>query len=162
MKRAAIVGSLIGSLACAPAAADWSITSYKDRLTDREVKTATIAAKARDHGVLGRLVINCLEDKLVGGLVLSIETTASFSRGRLGLSYRVDQREVEQRLMPVNSAGNGMSSWAKPEELEGAKRIRVELSPARSPNLFFDFDLTGVDNAMKAIPCVRTRERWQP
>ncbi|MET4206871.1 hypothetical protein [Bradyrhizobium sp. LA2.1] len=160
--RRAIVVVLTTLLACSPVAADWSITSYKDRLSDRDVKVATLPAKERDHGVFARLVINCLESPVVGGLVLSIETGSRFSRGRMGLSYRVDQREVVPRLMPVNSNGNGMSSWAQPEELEGAKRIRVELSPARSPTLFFDFDLTGVDKAMNAIPCVRTREKWTP
>src|SRR5207249_2360134 len=117
---------------------------YKDRLTDKETKVATLPAKASDHGVSARLTIRCLVDKLVGGLILSIDTTTIFSPGRMGLSYRIDQREVVPRLMPVDSNGTGMSLWADPDELRGAKRIRVELHPNRARNLFFDFDLTGV------------------
>lgn len=157
MKMIMRLAAMIVALSAVPANADWSITSYKDRLTDQEVKTATVAARSRDQGVFAQLVIRCLQSKVVGGLYVSIETPLSFTRGRMGLSFRIDQREVEHRFMPVNSGGNGMSNWIQPEELEGAKRMRVELSPGRSPSLFFDFDLTGVDQAMKAIPCVRTR-----
>ncbi|WP_316191295.1 MULTISPECIES: hypothetical protein [unclassified Bradyrhizobium] len=154
--RSAIL--LCGLLAAAtPARAEWVIASSKDRLTDKETRIASVAAARPDQGVAARLVVRCLEDKLVGGLIMAIETTASFTRGRMGLRFRIDHRDPEARFMPVSGSGKGMSQWLDPEELRGARRLRVELEPARSPNLFYDFDLTGVDKALGAIPCVRSR-----
>ncbi|WP_316171052.1 hypothetical protein [Bradyrhizobium sp. SZCCHNRI1058] len=133
------------------------MTSSKDRLTGKETRVASVRAAKPDQGVAARLMVHCLEDKLVGGLIMAIETTASFTRGRMGLRFRIDQREPEARFMPVSANGNGMAQWLDPEDLRGARRLRVELQPARSPNLFYDFDLAGVDKALDAIPCVRTR-----
>jgi hypothetical protein len=140
-----------------PCRAEWKISSFNDRMTDSAIKTASLAAKAPDHGISATIEVSCLRDKLVGGLILSIETTASFSPGRMGLVYRLDNGEPNPRFMPVNSGGHGMSLWAQPEELSGKNRIRVQLEPSRSPNLFFDFDLAGVDKAFASIPCKHTR-----
>ncbi|MEY9358970.1 hypothetical protein ABH994_001691 [Bradyrhizobium yuanmingense] len=160
--RLRLVVALMASLAASPAAAEWRISSSKDRLTDKESKVATLEAKAPDHNVSARLVVRCLADKLVGGLTLSIETSARFYPGRMGLRYRVDGREPVPRYMPVDATGSGMSLWADTDELRGARRIRVELEPYRAPNLFFDFDLTGVDKAFASIPCNRTKPKWEP
>lgn len=149
-------------LAASPALAEWKISASRDRLTDKDFKIASLEAKAADHDVSARIVVHCLVDKLVGGLVLSIETSAQFYPGRMGLRYRIDQREPVPRYMPVNATGNGLSSWADTDELRGARRIRVELEPYRGKNLFFDFDLTGVDKTFAAIPCNRTKPKWEP
>ncbi|MGJ5203625.1 hypothetical protein [Bradyrhizobium sp. HKCCYLR20261] len=156
MRPSLLVCSLLIASAM-PARADWTVTSQRDRLTDKDRKTASLPAARPDHGVTARLVISCLEDRLVGGLILAIETSAVFTRGRMGLRFRVDEQEPEARFMPVNAHGTGMEQWADPDDLRGARRLRVELQPARSPNLFYDFDLTGVDKALAAVPCTRTR-----
>lgn len=141
----------------APAAhAEWRVTSHKDRLTDKRESVATLTAIQADHGVAARLRIHCLAADTAGGLVLAIETTATFTRGRMGLRFRIDEGAAQNRYMPVAANGDGMSQWADPEDLRGARRLRVQLEPARSPNLFYEFDLSGVDKALDSIPCVKT------
>jgi hypothetical protein len=154
--KAVLIAVMMGELTT-PCYAEWKITSFNDRMTDGAVKTATLAAHASDHGVSANIEVSCLRDKTVGGLIVSIETTASFAPGRMGLVYRFDSDEPTGRYMPVNSGGHGMSLWAQPEELSGKKRLRVRLEPSRSPNLFFDFDLGGVDKAFASIPCKHTQ-----
>jgi hypothetical protein len=155
IKRAALVAVVF--FASAPSVAGWKIDSFKDRMTDKTVKVATLPAQAADHGIQARLEIRCLVSKLVGGLILSLETTASFSPGRMGLVYRIDNSEPKARFTTVNSSGTGMSLWGEPEELLGGKKMQVEIQPARSTNLFYEFDLSGVDKAVASIPCLKTR-----
>ncbi|UFZ05469.1 hypothetical protein LQG66_03895 [Bradyrhizobium ontarionense] len=158
MRRLCIPAGLVCLLLLSiPAQADWTIASHKDRLTDKETRTASLSARQPDHGIAARLTVHCLDHELVGGLIISIETAATFTRGRMGLRFRVDDSEAQLRFMPVNAQGNGMAQWTDPEDLRGARRLRVELEPARSPNLFYEFDLAGVDKALDRIPCTRTR-----
>lgn len=86
-------------------------------------------------------------------LIVAIETNTAFTRGRMGLVYRLDNDEPTPRYMPVDANGRGMSLWMQSDELPGKKRLRVQLEPARSPNLFFEFDISGVDKALAAVPC---------
>lgn len=147
----------IAMILAAPCHAEWKINSFNDRMTDSTIKTATVAAKAPDHGVSATIRVSCLRDKVVGGLIVSIETNAAFTPGRMGLTYRLDNDEPIPRYMPVDADGRGMSLWMQSDEFPGKKRLRVQLEPARSPNLFFEFDISGVDKALAAVPCKRTR-----
>lgn len=140
-----------------PCHAEWKINSFNDRMTDSAIKTATVVAKSPDHGVSATIRVSCLRDKVVGGLIVSIETSAAFTPGRMGLVYRLDNDEPTSRYMPVDANGRGMSLWMQSDEFPGKKRLRVQLEPARSPNLFFEFDISGVDKALAAVPCKRTR-----
>ncbi|MCC8980821.1 hypothetical protein [Bradyrhizobium acaciae] len=151
-KAIVVVMSLI-----TPCHAEWKISSFNDRMTDSTIKTATVAAKAPDHAVSATIRVSCLRDKVVGGLIVSIETDAVFTLGRMGLTYRLDNDEPTPRYMQVDANGRGMSLWMQPEEFPGKKRLRVQLEPARSPNLFFEFDISGVEKALAAVPCKRTR-----
>jgi hypothetical protein len=142
-----------------PAHAEWKIQSYKDRMTDREVKVATLQASKPDHGISAVLVVRCLENDLVGGLYLAIRLTTKFTPGRMGLRYRVDNAATNDRFMPVDSDLQSMTHWGEPSELIDKKRIRVELQPTGGPNLFYEFDLRGTGAVLKSIPCRETRLR---
>lgn len=51
MKRTAIFLAGVWLMATTlPASAAWKIDSYKDRMTDKAVRTPTLAAKSPDHG----------------------------------------------------------------------------------------------------------------
>jgi hypothetical protein len=122
-------------------------------LTDKSVKTASVTAKAANKGITARLDVYCLGFKDDTSPVVSLETSASFTPGRMGLRYRLDTDEPEPRYMPVNSGGRGMSLWAQPKTFFGKKQLRLELQPARSPNLFFEFDIAGAEQAIRALGC---------
>ena len=42
-----------------PAFADWNVESFKDRMTDKTVKYATLSAKAADRGISAKLELAC-------------------------------------------------------------------------------------------------------
>jgi hypothetical protein len=154
--KAVLIAVVMGGVTT-PCHAEWKINSFNDRMTDSSIKTATLAAKAPDHGVSATIQVSCLRDKVVGGLLVSIETDATFTHGRMGLIYRLDNDEPIGRFMPINGGGRGMTSWMQSDEFSGKKRLRVRLEPSRSPNLFFEFDISGVDKALVSVPCKRTR-----
>lgn len=140
-------------LSALPASAAWKVTSKVDRMTDRAEKTASVAAKASDHGVSATLYIYCLGFKGDTNPIVNLQTTARFTPGRMGLRYRLDNDEAEPRFMPVDSSGRGMSLWAEPKTFFGKKRLRVEMQPARSSSLFFEFDITGAEQAIRGLGC---------
>jgi len=149
---------IIGLLAATTMArAEWKIESFKDRMTDRDVKIGTLKATKPDAGITAALVVRCMISDVVGGLYVEIATSASFTRGRMGLRYRVDAGETIDRYMPISSNGRGMALWAQPSEFADGKRLRVELQPGRGPTLFYDFDLTGTRDAFRSIPCRETK-----
>jgi hypothetical protein len=135
--------------------AGWKVDAIKDRLADQSVKQATATAKSDDDGVTARLHVYCLGMRGDTSPVVSLETNSSFAPGRMGLRYRLDNDEPEPRYMPVNSSGNGMSLWAQPKTFFGKKRLRIELQPHRSRNLFFEFDITSAEQAIRGLGCRR-------
>jgi len=125
-------------------------------MTDRTVKWATVTTRG-DNGVTGTLMLTCLVHDLVGGYQINMRTDSAFTRGNIGLRYRFDDEPVEDRVGPVNTARNGMDAMVRPDEVRDAKRIRVEIFPADSPALLFEFNATGLRRAFEAVPCKNTR-----
>lgn len=124
--KAALIGiSLAGMLANA-AHAEWKTTGREDRLADKTVKLTFVTAKAADKGVSARLDIYCLGFKDETSPVVSLETTANFSPGRMGMRYRLDAEEPEPRYMPVSTSGRGMALWAQPKTFFGKRKLRGE------------------------------------
>lgn len=136
-----------------PAQASWKVVSATDRMTDKAVKTASVVAKSPDRGVTARLEVFCLGFKDDTSPVVSLETSAVFTPGRMGLRYRLDADEPEPRYMPVSSSGRGMSLWAQPKTFFGKSKMRLELQPARSQTLFFEFDISGAEAAIRGLGC---------
>jgi hypothetical protein len=147
--------SMAASLVSVDAAAQetkWKLHSFKDRMTDEEVKVATLAASKPDSGIAASLVVRCAVEKLY----LTVRTTARFAPGRMGLRYRVDNGVTQLRHMPVDSDLHGMSFWGEPSDLLDGKRLRLELLPGGDTRLFYEFDLTGSAKTFQAIPCKET------
>jgi hypothetical protein len=145
--------------ATAPAGAVWKTGSARDRMSDKDSTWVYVIATKPDRGIGASIVIRCMDDPVVGGLYVELKTSAKFSRGRLGLRYRVDDGEPQNRYMPINSNGDGMSLFARPNDLAAGKRMRLELQPAGSSNLFFEFDISGAREAFQSIPCRETHRR---
>jgi len=140
-------------LAASPAIADWKIDSIKDQLTDKTHKSVSVTARATDKGIAARIDIFCLGIEEYTSPVVSLETTASFEPGRLRLRYRLDSDDLEPRFVPVSSDGHGVSLWVQPKSLFGKTELHVELHPVPSPSLYFDFDLTGAEQAIRSLGC---------
>lgn len=154
MRTIIIAATLVASVTAA--AADWRIPQERDRMTDKTVKWATVTTKS-DSGVTGTLMLTCLVHDLVGGYHINMRTDRAFTRGNMALRYRFDDEPVEDRIGPDNTARNGMDGMVRPDEVRDAKRIRVEIRPASSAALHFDFNATGLRKAFEAVPCKNTR-----
>ena len=133
-------------LLISPAMAEWKTDSIRNVTEGKQISIPWVTAKQKSNGVAAKLQIECvLKDK-----VPVIVTTARFSRGLLSVAYWIDDKSGEPKLLPV---GNDLSSITldsiSEDELRGAKRLQVELKPAGGPRLLFDFDITGIDEAMR-------------
>lgn len=67
-----------------PANAAWKVTSKVDRMTDKAEKTASVTAKAPDHGVSATLYVYCLGFKGDTNQIVNIQTTARFTPAQGG------------------------------------------------------------------------------
>lgn len=139
-------------LSILPTYAAWKVESYKDRMTDRVTKYASLPAKAPDHGVSATLELTC--DGLDGGRQFALFLSTPFTRGELSARLRLDEGKV--RLLGLRTFSNPRRFpiiTAPAYDLWGKKRFRVELSPRGSQPLFFDFDLAGIDKTIAVLPC---------
>jgi hypothetical protein len=133
-----------------PVAAEWRIQSATSRIADKQVKYAEVPARAADQGVDATLELTCNERQRWYAVRLS----RSLSRGEIGASLRIDEGKVEPRFLRVFSDPNRIPIiQAPPFDLISNKRFRVELHLNGGPVLFYDFDITGVAAAAKAIAC---------
>lgn len=137
------------------AQAEWRVDTFRDRMSDRDIKMAAVSAKSASSGVHARLQIECLDGKFVGRTMILIVLSREFYQHRIGLNWRIDAGPVEPRHLIVNS--DLRSIWLanlSVSELSKAKRLRVELFPTGGPTLFYEFDVSGADGAFRAVPCV--------
>jgi hypothetical protein len=154
--------SLLVALALVPtvAVAEWRVDAVADRLMDRSVHIAWVAAKQPDHGVSARLQVECLDAPLVGGRLGVLAISGRFSVGKVGLRYRFDDDPPETRILPVKPQSvTVLMHDADMDRLAAAKRFRIELSPSAGPALFYDFDVSGAGVAMRGVPCTSHRLR---
>lgn len=122
-------------------------------MTEKTVKYATLSAKAADRGISAKLELTCggLDD----GRAFALRLSAPMTPGRMSANLRVDDRKVR----PLASLRTFSDPYRLPfitapnYDLWGFKRFRIQLFPAGSPELFYDFDLTGIDKAISALPC---------
>lgn len=151
--------AVVMSLAMGSAGADWRVVSVRNQMTDREDKVASVSAKNSAGGVEARLQIECLDDRLVGGLLVSIVLSAPLpAQFEIGVNYRIDERPVDPRVMRIGSSLRSVTIHGlSVDELRSAKRFRVELFPKGVSPLFFDFDVGGADKAIRAVPCRSAR-----
>jgi hypothetical protein len=141
-------------VAASAASGEWKVESFKDRMTDQVTKYATLAAKAEDQGISAVLELACLPSQRLFQVKLSVPLT----RGEIGANLRVDEGAVRPIFLHVFSDLHRISILgAPPFDLVGHKRFRITLLPTGGPQLFYDFDLAGVDATAKTVPCTRPR-----
>ena len=144
---------LIAIVVASPALAGWKTVSVKDHSTDKSLKAVSVSAKAADKGITADISIYCLGSEGYTSPVVSLETTTSFEPGRLRLRYRLDSDDQDLRFVPVSSSGHGVSLWVQPKSLFGKTELYVELHPVLTPSLYFDFDVTGAEQAIRSLGC---------
>ncbi|MDQ2081587.1 hypothetical protein RA307_15480 [Xanthobacteraceae bacterium Astr-EGSB] len=147
-----VLGFLVPST---PALSDWKIDRFKDRMTDRAANIASVTAKAPSSGISAQLQLECLEDELVGGWQVSAVLSAKMTRGRLGLSFRIDDNPVEARILPVSTDLRSIPFLFGRQaiDLERSRRLRLQLHPTGGPVLFYEFETNGAARALRAVPC---------
>ena len=138
--------------------AEWRIKSFLDRLTEKTVKSARVEAKQEDRGIRASLVIQCLDNRLVGGHIVSLHTSERLTPGRIALYYRLDDgdnvtrfAEVGTDLMSISLQGNITDGLISSNT---AKRLRIELFQLDGPKLYYDFNISGMAKALREVPCV--------
>lgn len=148
--RCRFIAAIVCAVSPWSASAEWHIETLRDRLNDRDVNVATVAAKAPDHGITAQLEMTCSGDSTYYHVVLS----AKMTRGKIGASYRIDERRQRSHFLDVFSDPYRISIIEYPPfTLARAKRFRIELEPNGGPVLFYDFDISGVDHAIKIVQC---------
>jgi hypothetical protein len=151
--KSLIGGMLAALIGCSAAHADWKIQGQTDRISDKSVKWATLDAKAADHGVTASLRLSC--DGLDGTRLFSVRFSSSFSPGAIPARLRIDENKV-RTLLSLRTFGDPHLIpiiTAPSYDLWGRKRFRIQVNPRGGPDLFYDFDLAGIDKAIAALPC---------
>jgi hypothetical protein len=143
--------------AIVPASADWAVSGTKDRMTDRVERSASVRAKEPSSGIEARLLMQCLNDNLVGGRFISVVLSSRFTRGAINVSYRIDDGPVRPLSTRVGTFLNNIFLIDSGREFESARRFRLQVFPKGGPVLFYDFDITGVGRAAQAVPCANTK-----
>jgi hypothetical protein len=132
----------------APAFAEWKVEPSQDKPAS---KVAWVGATDRDSGTQGRLEIVCIDDKLLGGLVVRLHTSARLPPDWMGLSYRIDDGPIENRH--IQASAGSLNEWGDARAILKGKRIQIRLEPFNAPAMLFDFDGSGADAVKRAIPC---------
>lgn len=150
MRQSALLFTLILFASIAPASAEWRIETYRDRVNDRDLKFATVVAKAPDQGIVAKLEIVCRAN---GRLDHRVALSTKISSGEIGGAYRVDEKNTRTGSFKFYNDNIISIEEEPPLTLAGAKRYRIQLEPRNGPVLVFDFDLTGVDKALDSLRC---------
>lgn len=155
MCRSALIVVFLMAL-LSDAAAQWKILSERDRLNEKTNKYAALAAKTPDRGITAILTVHCSEDKLSDGKrTVSYWLRSSrkvFSGSRINGAYRIDDRASVDRYF-TSISPTAILLIAGSPDLSSASRFRVQLESVGQPSLLFDFDLTGIAGASRAIGC---------
>ncbi len=158
--RWCVLGALAALLAgSGDAAAEWTIKSYTDRMSDQTVRYAKVAAKQPSHGITASILLFCAKDRDLGGYKLQISISARIAAREVKVRYRFDSRRVRRRSLPVDRDLQTIHivSYDANDFLRArnAKRLRLEILPIGGPELFYEFDISGMDEVLRAMPCKR-------
>ncbi|WP_461326055.1 hypothetical protein [Bradyrhizobium diazoefficiens] len=148
----AVIAMVAGS---STAHAEWKVQARNDRMSDKAVKWATLDAKAADHGILAALVLTC--DGLDGARLFAVRLSSPLTAGAISARLRIDDNKVRSlvNLRTYSDPHRIPLITAPSYDLWGRKRFRIELFPRGGPEVFYDFDLSGIDKAIAALPCNR-------
>ena len=158
MRQTALLFTLILFASSAPASAEWRIETYRDRLNDRDLKFATVEAKAPNQGTVAKLEIVCRAN---GQLDHHVVLSTKISSGEIGGAYRIDEKAARTGSFKFYDDYTISIDEEPPLTLAGAKNYRIQLEPRNGPVLVFDFDVRGVDKAINSLRC-RNFGQWPP
>jgi hypothetical protein len=118
---------------------------------------AKASAKAPSGGVSAFLQVECFENPHLTSRMLLVVLSKETAPGAIAWRYQLDDQPPVQRgphtrtSLKIISLGDSSNDPLK--EFARTKRLRLTLLPMKSEELSFDFDISGADNAIKAIPC---------
>lgn len=157
-----ICTALAGVFLSTPTLADWSVESVKDRMTD---KTETIisvrapqAAIRFGHPVRAHFQIECWKNSEGFTPLPSIVFGDRVALGEVGLSWRIDDKPVQQRVIRVTGSGDVvhltlLGGRQLSREIANAKRLRVTVFWKLDQPGFYEFDLSGGKDAYAKLAC---------
>lgn len=132
------------------ASAAWKIDSFKDRMSDREYKFATVRANEPDQGISASLQLSCMNSAPMPSLILDHPMT----QGQIGVNWRFDNGPQRPSFLHVFSDPNSIPFvGVSPKIFSGRKRFRITVFPTGSRTLFWEFDVSGADPALKSVKC---------
>jgi hypothetical protein len=133
----------------APASAEWTIEAHRKGTNDSTIKIAWTGAKKPDRGINAKLQIECSPT----GRVLTVVLSRKLTPGRFGISYRIDNRPLQERILQINPALDSIMFMDDLRQISNSRTMQVAIFPAVSQNLYYDFDISGAEKAITSVPC---------
>ncbi len=159
MKAVLVCALLVSS----PAFADWQANTVTDRMTDKKETIITAPAKqtATRFGrqVSAHLQVECWTSPSFKNKPLpSIVFDSEVALGEIGITYRLDDKPVVQRLIRVTGAGNAvhlalLDTSALTREIAKAKRFRITVFWKLDQPGFYEFDIPNGKEAAAKLAC---------
>jgi hypothetical protein len=124
---------------------------------DRIGIVAKLPAKAANDGVSAHLQIECFEHPELTTRTLNLIVSKQSAPGPIGWRYQFDDRPAIERgpfsRISLTMTSLGDSSSEEFKGLATAQRLRVTLLPTKGAQWSFDFDISGAQAAISAVPC---------
>lgn len=131
------------------ASAEWKIETHREGTNDSTIKIAWTGAKKPDHGINARLQIECSPT----GRVLTVVLSRKLTPGRFGISYRIDNRPPQVRILPISPALDSIMFMDDLRQISNSRTMQLGIFPAVSQNLYYDFDISGAEKTIASVPC---------
>jgi hypothetical protein len=146
-----LIAAAVALSALPAVAGTWSITTFKDPITNEMHKAAVLPA------VSGAAVlrIQCRH----GFVTPEIDFETSVGAFGVSTSFQFDDETVVQRVAGVSSDGRRVWPWSNAQSSVAIKRLsygtrlRVQLFPIGVPAVSLDFDLSGASEAIAQVKC---------
>jgi hypothetical protein len=97
--------------------------------------------------------LNRSEENSPTGRVLTVVLSRKLTPGRFGISYRIDNRPLQERILQINPALDSIMFMDDLRQISNSRTMQVAIFPAVSQNLYYDFDISGAEKAIASVPC---------
>ena len=122
---------------------------HRKGTNDSTIKIAWTGAKKPDRGINAKLQIEYSPT----GRVLTVVLSRKLTPERFGISYRIDNRPLQERILQINPALDSIMFMDNLRQISNSRTMQVAIFPAVSQNLDYDFDISGAEKAMASVPC---------
>jgi hypothetical protein len=141
-------------LGASEAGAAWKLGSVVDKMSDQKIVFATLQATGLSHGVSATLHLSCVKN--IGVVAVAALLSQRMTQGRVAVTFRVDDKPAQTHGSVVGATSQDIPIRGfNAEFLKGAKRFRLQFQTFGAAELFYDFNVSGVDAALKTIDCRR-------